>query len=208
MDQKSSGAPTAEQSMADHTAIKQVVQNWALWRDTWAWEKLRTCYTADAVVETTWFVGSAADFIAASVKGAGNPDAPVGMHSIGAATVEQNGDRALAETRMILLLRARLEGVEVDVTAHGRFVDWFVRQDGCWRITKRHSIHEKDRLDPVDPGVSMSLDPERLSRLPRAYRHIAYLQSSGGATVNLNLAQHNSPEQQRLYEAGRAWLAQ
>jgi hypothetical protein len=108
---------------------------------------------------------------------------------------------------MILLVRGMLDGVEVDATAWGRFVDWFARIDGRWVIERRHSIHEKDRLDPVDPAASLKLDPARLASFPMGYRHLAYLQSSGGAKITPDLALHNTPGQDALYAASRAWLA-
>ena len=42
------------------------------------------------------------------------------QHFTGAATVSFNGDRAVAETRMILMVQGAVGGVPVDVTCHGR----------------------------------------------------------------------------------------
>jgi hypothetical protein len=197
----------ALQELRDEAAIRRVIQNWALWRDTGAWDSLRGCYAPGARVQTTWMTGTAEEFIAASQAGFAKPQAPRATHSIGASTIRIEGGRALAETRMILLLRANLEGMEVDATAWGRFVDWFVRLDGRWVIQRRHSIHEKDRLDPVDPSAKLQLDPERLGRFPYGYRHLAYLQSLGGANITPDLALHNTPSQEALYAASRDWLA-
>ena len=192
--------------MTDTKAIEQVVRHWALCRDTRQWEGLRCCYAPGASVKTTWMVGSAEDFIAASIKGADNPHAPQSLHSIGASSIEVLGDKALAETRMVLMLRAPLDGVEVDITAWGRFVDFFVRHHGRWCIQQRHSIHEKDRMDPVDPAAVIKLDTARLASLPTAYRHITYMQSLQGATITPDLVQHNSPEQALLYQTAQDWL--
>jgi hypothetical protein len=204
-DHPSAQAAPANQ-LLDQLAVKQVAQSWAMWRDTCAWDQLRACYAPGAQVQTTWMKGSADAFIDASIKSAANPKAPRALHSLGASTVEIAGDKALAETRMILLVRGVLEGVEVDITAHGRFVDWLVRHQDRWCILRRHSIHEKDRLDPVDPDVRLALDPQRLAQFPRAYRHIAYFQSAGGATITPDLAEHNTASQEALYRAGEAWL--
>lgn len=192
--------------MTDTQAIEQVVRHWALCRDTRQWEGLRRCYAPGATVKTTWMVGSAEDFIAASIKAADNPHAPQSLHSIGASSIEVLGDKALAETRMVLMLRAPLDGVEVDITAWGRFLDFFVRHHGRWCIQARHPIHEKDRMDPVDPRAVLQLDAQRLASLPPAYRHITYLQSLQGATITPDLVQHNSPEQAVLYQSAQDWL--
>ena len=192
--------------MTDTQAIEQVVRHWALCRDTRQWEGLRRCYAPGASVKTTWMVGSAEDFIAASIKGADNPHAPQSLHSIGASSIEVLGDKALAETRMVLMLRAPIDGVEVDITAWGRFLDFFVRHHGRWCIQKRHPIHEKDRMDPVDPSAVLKLDAERLASLPKAYRHITYMQSLQGATITPDLVQHNTLEQALLYQTAQDWL--
>ena len=113
----------------DRSAIQEAVANWALWRDSGRFEQLRSLYTDDAVVHTTWFVGTAREFLERTSKGGGRS-----QHFVGAISVELNGERAIAEARVMLLLRAPLQGVEVDVTCYLRFYDWFVRQDGRWLI--------------------------------------------------------------------------
>ncbi len=187
-------------------AIERVVRNWALWRDTRQWEKLRSCYAPGARMRTTWMTGSAEEFIAASIAAAANPLAPLSQHALSGTSVRVAGNRALAETRMTLMLRTRVHEVEVDITAWGRFLDWFVRVDERWAISERHPIHEKDRMDTVVPGASLTLEADRLAALPRAYRHITYAQSLAGAVITADLVQHNSPEQEALYARSEDWL--
>ena len=115
------------------------------------------------------------------------------QHFIGAASIEIKGERAIAETRMILMVRGRLQGAEVDVTCYGRFYDRLVKHAGHWRIQRRVPIYEKDRLDPLDPGAAVTLDAQILSSHPDGYRHLAYLQSSGGASITAGLPIPNSP---------------
>jgi hypothetical protein len=153
-------------------------------------------------------IGTAEEFVAASIRSAANPDAPLAQHALGGTSVQVAGSRALAETRMTLLLRTRVHDIDVDITAWGRFIDWFVQHDGRWCIQERYPVHEKDRMDAVDPLATLKLDPARLSGLPKAYRHITYAQSLAGATISTNLIEHNSPEQTALYAASGAWLAQ
>ncbi len=187
-------------------SIERLIRAWALWRDTRQWDLLRTCYWPGARVRTTWLEGTAEDFIEASIRSATNPHAPLAQHALGGTTVRMSGDRALAETRMTILLRTEIDGVEIDITAWGRFVDRLVCAQGEWRLVQRDPIHEKDRLDPVDPQANLKLDPTRLAAQPRAYRHIAYVQSLGGARITPDLVEHNSPAQQALYEACNHWL--
>jgi hypothetical protein len=186
--------------------IREAVENWALWRDTGRWQQLRALYAADAVVHTTWFVGTASEFVERCLDAAGRGSRS--QHFIGAVCVELNGERAIAESRAVLLVRAPLHGVEVDVTCWVRFYDWFVREAPGWRIRMRNGIYEKDRMDPVDPSQKILLDAAELARYPAGYRHIAYLQAAGGARITPDLPTPGSDALLRLYSEGGRWLEQ
>jgi hypothetical protein len=192
---------SAEQ-LADRFAIVEAVGRWALWRDTGRWDALRSLYTPDAIQHTTWFVGPAAQFIEHCMqRGVGRS-----QHLIGACSIELNGARAIAETRLVLLARGALQEVEVDITCHGRSYDRFVRDGGAWRISQREMIYEKDRLDPVDPAAVVRLDAAALARYPVGYRHLALLQASGGARITPDLPTPGSKALTRLYAEGERWL--
>ena len=193
------------QTLMDRAAIVQVVQDWALARDGGDWDKLRSTFTSDGTMYTTWFAGSADEFVRRSRDGAKRPTRS--QHFIGASSIKLEGDRAIAETRMTLLLRGPLQGVEVDVTSYGRFYDFFVREGGRWRISKRMPIYERDRLEPVNPSARIELDVDELARYPEGYRHLAYLQSRGGTRVTEGLVTPGSEALARLYAEGAAWLA-
>jgi hypothetical protein len=194
------------QPLIDRAAITEAVNNWGLWRDTGRWDRLRALYMPDAIMHTTWFVGPAAEFIDRSIEAAKRAG-PRGQHFVGACAIELNGDKAIAETRMMLLLRAPLHAVEVDVTCYCRAYDRFVRHEGAWRIQTRENIYEKDRLDPVDPSASVKLDAAQLARLPHGYRHLAYVQARGGANVTPDLPVPGSEALARLYAQGARWLS-
>ena len=190
----------------DRASITQVVQDWGLARDDGRWDQLRACYTSDAVMHTTWFVGSASEFVERSIASA-KAGARV-QHFIGAATIALAGDKAVAETRMILLVRAKLDGVVVDVTCWGRFHDRFVKRDGLWRIVKRVPVYEKDRLDPVDPAASLTLDAEVLAQHPEGCRHLVYLQARNGAQIAPDVAAAGTDALTRVEAESASWLAQ
>jgi len=46
-----------------HVEIVALIQNWALWRDTGDWDKLRTTVHPDATMTATWFHGRFDEFI-------------------------------------------------------------------------------------------------------------------------------------------------
>jgi hypothetical protein len=201
------GRPAADPlaELLDRAAITRVVNDWGLFRDTGRWDALGACYTADATMHTTWFAGSAAEFVERSIAAAAR--GARAQHFIGAATIELGHDRAIAETRMILMLRAAVAEVPVDVTCYGRFHDRFVRTRDGWRIQARVPVYEKDRLDPLEPGRAVPLDPAMLAGFAEGYRHLAYVQSLGGAVLTPGLPTAGSPEEAALRTAGSAWLA-
>ena len=102
--------------------------------------------------------------------------------------------------------RGPVDGVLCDVACTGRFYDFFEQRDGRWGIVLRQPIYEKDRLDPVDPAASLTLDPDLLSRYPEGYRYLAYLQVQAGYPVKSDMPGLTGPEVERLYQRGAAWL--
>ena len=108
---------------------------------------------------------------------------------------------------MTINQRATVDGVLVDVVCTGRFYDFFAKRKGRWAIVRRQPIYEKDRLDPVEPGRTLTLDPALLARFPEGYRHLGYLQSKAGFDVRLGLPGLRGAEVEKLYGEGAAWLA-
>jgi hypothetical protein len=189
---------------ADHEAIREVVENWALWRDAGEWDRFATVWHADGWMTATWFQGPAEDFIAVSREGF---EKGVNiMHFLGGFTADVAGARAIAQTKMQILQRGEIDGVEVDVQCIGRFYDFFAREEERWQIVRRQPIYEKDRLDPVDPAARLELDPELLGRFPVGYRHLAYLQTRLGFDVKDGLPGLKGEAVERLYAEGRDWL--
>jgi hypothetical protein len=153
----------------------------------------------------TWFQGPASEFIAA--RRAGFERGVSIIHFLGGTTCDVFDTRAIAQTKMTISQRARVDGVIVDAVCTGRFYDFFDKRDGRWAIVRRQPIYEKDRLDPVSPGVRLDLDAELLARFPEGYRHLGYLQTKAGFSVRLGLPGLRGPEVENLYAEGRAWLA-
>ena len=156
-------------------------------------------------MQTTWFDGSADEFVDRSM--AAFNKGTKAQHFIGTSTVDVRGKHAIAETRIALLLRAPVGGMPADVTCYGRFYDFFERA-AEWRIRKRIPIYEKDRIDAVDPSQNLDIDQKALARFAEGYRHLAYVQSLGGATLTPGLIVPGSVEEQSLCSEGVAWLAQ
>ena len=200
-------AADLEQSVAhamDRLAIRELLQNWILWRDAGDWERFATVWHDDGRMIATWFEASAAEFIAGcrNVFEAG----VVGLHALGGISIDVQGARAVAQSRMQIVQRGQVEGVEVDVTCLGRFVDALEKRGGRWGIVLRQPVYELDRLTPVNPAQAPILDDALLLQFPQGYRHLAYLQTKSGFTVNKSLPGTRGPEIDALMARMALWL--
>jgi hypothetical protein len=193
------------EAIRETEAIKQLVENWAVWRDAGDWERFRTVWHDDGRMMATWFQGPADDFIRVSREGF-ERGARI-LHFLGGSSVEVAGDRAVAQTKMTITQRALVHDVECDAVCTGRFYDFLERRDGRWGLVLRQPIYEQDRLDPVDPAARVELDRGVLERFPLGYRHLAYLQEQLGFAVKSDMPGLVGPEVESLYASGARWLA-
>jgi SnoaL-like protein len=191
--------------LEDRLAIRELVDNWAVWRDAGDWERFATVWHSDGYMTATWFQGSAADFIAVSRKGfaAGVRI----LHFLGGTSIDLAGERAIAQTKMTINQRAEVHGVLVDVVCTGRFYDFVARREGVWGIVRRQPIYAKDRMDVVDPAAQVALEQDALAAFPEGYRHLAYLQREQGFDVKNGLPGLTGNAVETLYTEGAAWLA-
>ena len=190
---------------ADRLAIRDLVENWAVWRDAGDWERFRTVWHPDGRMMATWFQGPAEDFIRVSQEGFARGVRI--LHFLGGTSIDLAGDRAIAQTKMTISQRGLVEDVLCDVVCTGRFYDFLERHDGRWGIVLRQPIYEKDRLDPVDPAATLKLDVALLDQFPEGYRHLAYAQTKIGFTVKRDMPTLKGAIVERLYVSGAAWLA-
>jgi hypothetical protein len=185
-------------------AIRELIENWALWRDAGDWERFATVWHDDGRMNATWCQASAAEFIKQSREGM---DRGVNiLHFLGGSTIDRAGDRAVVQTKMTISQRAKVHDVLVDVVCTGRFYDFVEKRAGKWGVVERQPIYEKDRMDAVDPSATLKLDPELLSRFAEGYRHLAYLQVGIGMDVKTTMPGLKGPEVEALYQRGKAWL--
>jgi SnoaL-like domain len=189
---------------ADKVAIRELVENWAVWRDARLWDRFRTVWHAEGRMMATWFQGGFEEFI--KVNDEGWARGVRILHFLGGTSIDVSGYRATAQTKMTISQRAPVEGVICDVVCTGRFHDFIEKRDGRWGIVLRQPIYEKDRLDPVDPSAKLVLDQDLLARFPEGYRHLAYLQSKIGYKVKPDMPGIEGPELEKLYARGAAWL--
>ena len=197
-------AAMADRETADRLAIRDLVENWAVWRDAGDWERFGTVWHDDGRMMATWFQGTADKFIHVSREGFARGVRI--LHFLGGTSIDLSGDRAIAQTKMTISQRAEVDGVLCDVVCTGRFYDFLERRGGRWGLVLRQPIYEKDRLDPVDPEASLDLDAALLARFPEGYRHLAYAQTRIGYDVKRDMPGLTGPEVEALYARGARFL--
>jgi len=192
-------------TLLDRLAIRELIENWAVWRDAGDWERFATVWHDDGVMMATWFQGPAAEFIRVTREGFERGVSI--LHFLGGSSIDVQGTRAVAQTKMTISQRGAVHGVACDVVCTGRFHDFLEKRAGRWGLVLRQPIYEKDRLDPVDPAARLELDAALLAQFPPGYRHLAYIQTQIGFKVKRDMPQLTGQEVERLYARGRGWLA-
>jgi hypothetical protein len=89
---------------ADRLAIRDLVENWALWRDARLWDRFRTVWHKEGRMMATWTQGTVEEFIKMSDEGWAR-----GMkflHFLGGSSIDVKGKRAIAQTKMTISQRA------------------------------------------------------------------------------------------------------
>jgi len=191
--------------LLDRLAIRDLVENWAVWRDAGDWERFATVWHDEGWMSATWFQGPAREFMRVSQEGFAKGVRI--LHFLGGTSIDLSGERAIAQTKMTISQRALVHDVLCDVVCTGRFYDFLEKRQGRWGIVRRQPIYEKDRIDPVDPAATLRLDQKALAALPEGYRHLAYMQELIGYKVKRDMPGLVGPEVEKLYGEGRDWLA-
>ncbi|MFC6282521.1 MULTISPECIES: nuclear transport factor 2 family protein [Polaromonas] len=196
-------------TLNDELRIRQTIERWAVWRDAGDWERFATVWHPEGVMMATWFQGPFADFIRVTKEGWAKGVSI--LHFLGGSAIEVAGDRAIAQTKMTISQRGMVEGedgpVRCDVVCTGRFYDFWVREQGQWKLLHRQPIYEKDRIDPLDSTAQLRLDNKALAAMPEGYRHLAYIQTRIGYTVKMDMPMLQGPVVDELYRRGARWLA-
>ena len=192
------------ESATDRLAIRDLLENWVVWRDAGDWVRFASVWHDDGRMVATWFRAGAADFIA----GCRNAfDAGiVGLHALGGTSIDLSGSRAVAHTKMQIVQRGEIDEIEVDVTCIGRFVDALEKRDGRWGMVLRQPVYELDRMTPVNPARVPVLEDALLQAYPRGYRYLGYLQAKMGFDVSKTLPGTRGPEIEALNARMKRWL--
>ena len=196
---------SATEHLVERSAIRDLIENWAVWRDAGDWDRFATVWHDDGVMMATWFQGPATEFIRVTKEGWAKGVSI--LHFLGGTSIELQGNRAVTQTKMTISQRGMVGNVLCDVVCTGRFYDFLEKRDGRWGMVLRQPIYEKDRVDPVDPAAKLVIDQEALKAYPKGYQHLAYIQTQIGYQVKRDMPQLVGAEVEALYAKGARWLS-
>ena len=194
------------QGREDRAIIRELIENWVVWRDTAHWDEFRKVWHDDGRMTASWKQAPYEEFIAASH--AGMEKGNVILHLLGGGGIKVDGDRAVSQTKMEISQRHAIDGVPCDVRCWARHCDFWEKRDGRWGLVLRESIYDKSRLDPVEIGASVPIDRKLYDAFPAEYAALAYLQVKMGFTVPRDMPHGwRGPAVEEVYRRGEAWLA-
>jgi hypothetical protein len=193
--------------IADKLACAELIQAWGFARDQGRWDDLAAICHPGAEIAVSWFRGPYPEFVAHCRKNFGRGS--VAKHLLWPARVTLNGGRATTETNVAILVRQTIDGVEVDLTSNGRFLDRVEKRDGVWRIVERATLYEKDRLDPVEPSAAFDamMANSDAAKYPAQYRYMAYRVHAAGRSLAEPVHYDGRAETEALKARYAEWLA-
>ncbi len=192
--------------VADKYACAELVQSWGLYRDQGKWPQLLATFAPDGEISVSWFSGGFPEFVEHCRRGFESGQRS--KHLIFPSLVRGAGDRAMAETNIVILVRQKVGGVLTDMTSYARFLDRIARKDGRWMILERIAVYERDRLDPVEPSEAFAqvFTGADLSVYPEEYRYMAARLAAIGRPLAPVVYRDGSPHTAQIYARYEAWL--
>ena len=166
---------------------------------------MRDCFHPDSIVKISWFNGSGPEFVEGSIDMASR--GMYAKHRLGPVLVSLKGDRALASLTGIIDIPRVIDGVDMVLSAYGRFIYRVEKRDGVWRIFSFECIYMRDELTPSIPGQNIIIDPAEVSGFRPSYRNLAWCLKKTGYAVDQNLPGDDLPETvEKMMSEVNAWL--
>ena len=191
---------------SDKTACAEVIQAWGFARDQGRWDDLAAIFHPGGEIAVSWFRGPYPEFVAHCRKNFGS--GIQAKHLLWPARVQVNGARATAETNVAIMVRQTIDGVLVDLTSHGRFLDRLERRNGAWRMVERATLYEKDRLDPVEPSPKFDalMAGANAAKYPAQYRYMGFRVNASGRALAEPVHYDGRAETEALKARYGEWL--
>jgi hypothetical protein len=187
-----SSLPRSVLDAADVSAVTQLVLAERECRDLGRWARMRACFHPDSVVRISWFDGSGPAFVERSIDMARR--GVRATHRLGPVAVRLNGDRAVASLGATIDIPGVLDGVEVCLSSHARFLYRAERRDGTWRLASFEAFYLRDELQPQRPGQALDVAPAAVAGFRPSYRMLSLLLTRQGYAVDPDLPGLDRPE--------------
>ena len=171
-------------------------------RDNAQWDEMRKCFAEDSYVNISWYHGSGDGFVTASSK-----MPTYAPHKINSSLTWLNGDRAVTIMNATILMRREVEGVLCELSSDTQLLFSTQKIDGQWYIVRFESIYGQDRLVPVLPDATLTMESKVLAGYRQSYACMCYSMDQSGLDINQKLAGRDRPETvEKIYADLAKWL--
>ena len=195
---------SSEEERNDKADILELINFERFCRDNAQWDEMRKCFAKDSFVNISWYQGSGDGFVTASSK-----MAAYAPHKINSSLTWLNGSRAVTIMNASILMRQEVDHVLCELSSDAQLIFSTQKIDGQWYIVRFESIYGQDRLIPVLPDATLSVDSAALSGYRQSYACMSYVMKLSGIEANQELPGRDRPETaEKVYAERRDWLAQ
>ena len=184
--------PAYVQDSSDISEITQLILRERESRDLGRWDTMRDCFHPDSIVKISWFNGSGPEFVDGSIDMAER--GMLAKHRLAPVHVVLSGDRAIARLTAIIDIPRIVDGTDLMLSAHGRFVYRVEKRDDVWGIFSFECIYMRDELTPTIPGQTIHIDPAEVEEFRPSYRNLAWCLKKTGYEVDPDLPGEDRPE--------------
>ena len=202
----SSSVSASDRQLLDRLAVGELVQRERSARDQHMWDEMAACYHPQSRIETVWFKGSGAEFVAATRRNLGSGKI-ISLHQLEPSAVKVRGARALADTGCQLVAFGEIDGVPICNFSQVRLL-WRAQKLGDeWLLMALNVIYIRDMLIPCDPSRVPKIDQAKLATYRSSYQFEAYYFASLGRPTSDSLPGIDRPETVAAVRASdTAWL--
>jgi hypothetical protein len=177
---------------ADISAVTQLVLDERECRDRGRWERMHECYFPDSLVRISWFQGSGPEFVERSREMAqrGVP----ATHRLGPVAVRLRMNRAVASLGASIDVPASIDGVDLSLSSHARFLYRCERRDGRWGLRSFEAYYLGDELRASIPGQMVPITAADVAGFRHSYRMLSFILDHNGYAINPDLPGVDRPE--------------
>ena len=186
--------------------IAELVNRWGYFRDQSRWTELLDAFHPDGSISVSWYDGPYGEFVSQSRQLAEAHRDMVIKHQVGVPMIEVNGNRGLSEASVTISVRSSTPGGIFEQTSYARFIDRVERRGGRWRLLRRDTVYERDRLDAVDRATLPDSFYKDLDRYPAQVMFLASTIKRRGAEISKSTLLAGTAQVARVYSDNDAWL--